>query len=44
MQKTIAAAIHLIVFIARTAEGRRVKEVLRIDGVDGNAYRITPEE
>jgi type IV secretion system protein VirB11 len=44
MQRTIAAAIHLIVFIARTASGRRVEELLCVDGFDGNAYRVEPEE
>jgi type IV secretion system protein TrbB len=38
MQRTIAAAVHLIVFIAKTATGRQVEEVILIEGVRGQAY------
>jgi P-type conjugative transfer ATPase TrbB len=38
MQRTIAAAVHLIVFIAKTATGRQVEEVVRVDGVRGETY------
>jgi type IV secretion system protein VirB11 len=44
MQRTIAAAIHLVVFIARTGGERSVEQVIRVDGFDGNAYRVNPEE
>jgi Flp pilus assembly CpaF family ATPase len=44
MQRTIAAAIHLVVFIARTGGRRCVEQVIRVDGFDGNAYRMTLEE
>jgi type IV secretion system protein VirB11 len=38
MQRTIAAAVHLIVFIARTATGRQVEEVVLVEGVSGQTY------
>jgi type IV secretion system protein VirB11 len=37
----IADAVDLVVFIARTSEGRRVKEIVRVDGLDEGAYRLT---
>jgi type IV secretion system protein VirB11 len=44
MQKTIAAAVHLVVFIARTMRGRRVEELIEVKGVDGGQYRLSPME
>jgi P-type conjugative transfer ATPase TrbB len=37
-QRTIAEAIHLIVSIAKTAEGRRIQELVRVRGFDGTNY------
>ena len=36
----IADAIDLVVFIRRGPEGRRVEEILRVDGFDHNGYRL----
>ncbi|MBY0421504.1 MAG: P-type conjugative transfer ATPase TrbB [Parvularculaceae bacterium] len=36
----IADAIDLVVFIRRGAQGRRVEEILRVDGLDHNGYRL----
>lgn len=36
----IADAVDLVVFIARTAEGRRVKEIVRVEGLDHDGYRL----
>jgi P-type conjugative transfer ATPase TrbB len=44
MQRTIAAAIQLIVFIAKIARGRLVEEVVRVNGFDGQSYLIHPQE
>jgi type IV secretion system protein VirB11 len=44
MQKTIAAAVHLVVFIARTMRGRRVEELIEVKGIDGGQYRLSPME
>jgi type IV secretion system protein VirB11 len=39
----IADAIDLIVFIARANEGRRVQEIMRVEGLDRhNCYRLAP--
>lgn len=39
----IADAIDIVVFIARTNEGRRVQEIIRVDGLDDHdGYRIAP--
>lgn len=38
--RAIAQAIHLVVFIERTATGRRVREVSRLVGRDGETYRF----
>jgi type IV secretion system protein TrbB len=38
MQRTIAAAVHLIVFIAKTATDRQVEEVVLVEGVRGETY------
>jgi P-type conjugative transfer ATPase TrbB len=40
MQRTIAAAVHLIVFIVKTATGRGVEEVVWVEGVNGETYLI----
>ena len=38
----IADAIDIVVFIAKTPDGRRVREILRIDGLDSNhCYRLS---
>lgn len=34
MEKLIAEAVNIVVFIEKTAGGRRVKEILRVDGYD----------
>ena len=47
MQKTIAAAIDYIVFIAKTIaskSGRRIQELLRVIDHDGSDYVTEPEE
>ncbi len=36
--RAIAQAIHLVVFIERTAAGRQVREVSRVVGRDGDSY------
>jgi type IV secretion system protein VirB11 len=43
-QRTIAEAIHLIVCIAKTAQGRRIQELVRVRGFDGTAYQTEPLE
>lgn len=41
----IADAIDVVVFIARTKEGRRVKEILRVEGLDEtDGYRTVPAD
>ena len=44
MQKTIAAAVHFVVFIAKTGQGRRVEELIRVHGFENDSYRTTVEE
>ncbi len=44
MQRTIAAAVHFIVFIAKTARGRRVEELIRVEGTRGESYQTHLEE
>ena len=44
MQKTIAAAVNLVVFIAKTSEGRRVRELLLVHDFDGADYVTSTEE
>jgi type IV secretion system protein VirB11 len=41
-QRTIAEAIHLVVCIAKTARGRRIKELVRVRGFDGTSYQTEP--
>lgn len=41
--QSISQTIHLVVFIAKTAEGRRVQEIVSVLGHDGNRY-ITQRE
>lgn len=43
MQKTIAAAVHFIIFINRTACGRRIEQLIRVEGFDGSIYRTSTE-
>jgi type IV secretion system protein VirB11 len=38
--RAIAQAINIVVFIERTATGRRVREVSRLVGRDGETYRL----
>jgi type IV secretion system protein TrbB len=38
IEPLIGEAIQLIVFIARTTEGRKVKEILRVSGYENGAY------
>lgn len=44
MQALIGEAVDLIVAIARTATGRRLEEVVAVEGFDGAAYRFSSEE
>ena len=44
MQRTIAAAVHFVVFIAKTAAGRRIEELIRVEGFDRGHYRTTAQE
>jgi type IV secretion system protein VirB11 len=41
-REMIADAVHLIVFIRRTASGRAVTEFLEVEGTDGKEYRLRP--
>lgn len=41
--QTIARTIHVVVFIAKTAVGRRVQEIISVQGHDGTNY-ITKKE
>jgi Flp pilus assembly CpaF family ATPase len=38
-QRTIAQAIHLIISIAKTVQGRRIQELVRARGFDGGNYQ-----
>jgi len=40
MQKVIAEAVNVIVSIAKTAQGRKVRDVLRVEGYDQHRYRL----
>lgn len=42
MPSVIADAINIIISIAKTKEGRRVKEVIRVKGFGANGYDIEP--
>ena len=44
MQSTVAAAIDLVVSIARLGTGRRVEELVRVTGFDGQNYLTTKED
>ena len=44
MQRTVAAAVHVIAFIAKTARGRRVEELIRVHGIEGESYQTSLEE
>ncbi|HHO82056.1 MAG TPA: P-type conjugative transfer ATPase TrbB [Halothiobacillus sp.] len=44
MQALIAEAVDLIVSIERTASGRRIKEVVTVEGYDGSNYQTKPIE
>jgi type IV secretion system protein TrbB len=39
-RRAIAGAIKHIVFIENGDDGRRVKEIVRVAGFDGNSYRF----
>ena len=40
IEPLIGEAVHLIVHIAKTPQGRKVTEVIEILGYEGNQYRI----
>jgi P-type conjugative transfer ATPase TrbB len=40
MQKVIAEAVNVIVSIAKTAQGRKVQDVLRVEGYEQHRYRL----
>ena len=42
MPSIIAEAINIIISIAKTKDGRRVKEVIRVKGFSANGYDIEP--
>ena len=42
MQNVIAAAVNVIVSIAKTKEGRKVREVLRVNGLRAGEYDLEP--
>ena len=42
--QTIARTIHYVVYIAKTDEGRRVKEIVSVQGHDGTTYITTNED
>ena len=44
MQRVIAAAVNVIVSIAKTKQGRRVQEVLRVKGLRDGDYDLEPIE
>lgn len=41
-RKLIAQAVNVIVFIQKTKDGRRIKEILRVIGLDGKDYITEP--
>jgi P-type conjugative transfer ATPase TrbB len=41
-RRLIASAVELIVFIERTATGRRITEIAEVQGVENETYRIKP--
>jgi P-type conjugative transfer ATPase TrbB len=43
-RRLIASAVDIIVFIARTATGRAITEIIEVSGVEGDAYVLTPLE
>jgi Flp pilus assembly CpaF family ATPase len=44
MQKTIAAAVNVIILIARTPGGRCLKEILLVHGFENGKYITSPME
>jgi len=42
IEPLIGEAVHLLVYIARTADGRRVQEILEVDGYADARYRLRP--
>jgi type IV secretion system protein VirB11 len=44
MRHTIGAAVHFILFIAKTERGRRVEELVRVEGVEQGEYQTFVEE
>ena len=44
MHQAIGHAVNLVVFIAPTAAGRRIEEILSVDGYEGGAYRVCEAE
>lgn len=43
-RRLIASAVGIIVFIARTATGRAITEIIEVSGVEGDAYGLKPLE
>jgi type IV secretion system protein VirB11 len=39
MQKLIVEAVNLVVYMARTPTGRRVKQILSVEAFEGHEYR-----
>jgi Flp pilus assembly CpaF family ATPase len=44
MQKTIAAAVDVIILITRTRESRCLKEILLVHGFEDGEYITSPME
>ncbi len=42
IEPLIGEAVHLIVHIARTPQGRRIEEILEVSGFEGGRYLTTP--
>ena len=41
-RRAIAAAIDVLVFVERTPEGRRVREIANVSGIHGEIYELAP--
>lgn len=41
VRPVIAESVHLVVFIERTPSGRRISEILEVDGLSSSGYRTT---
>jgi type IV secretion system protein VirB11 len=40
IEPLIGEAVHLLVHITRTSEGRRVQEILEVDGYESGRYAL----